>query len=168
MNSPYADDAKAAVRISKYPPQGCRSVSGQQPVLGMKTVSMDQTIKVCNESCSSVIAMIESKDAIEVIDEIAAVDGVDVLLVGSADLSVDLGAPGQLQSDAYRSAVERVSRACHKHGKILGVAGVYDNAEIRDWAINTLGARFMMVQQDAAILSSGAAKGIESLPMAKA
>jgi 2-keto-3-deoxy-L-rhamnonate aldolase RhmA len=99
--------------------------------------------------------MIESKKAIEAIDEIAAVDGVDALLVGSADLSVDLGAPGQLRSDTYRSAVESVSRACHRHGKILGVAGVYDNPEIRDWAINTLGARFMLVQQDAAILSSG-------------
>ena len=156
------------MRISKYPPRGIRSVSGQQPVLGMKTVPMDQTIKACNESCSAVIAMIESKKAVEAIDEIAAVDGVDVLLVGSADLSVDLGAPGQLRSDAYRSAVESVSRACHKHGKILGVAGVYDNPEIRDWAINTLGARFMLVQQDASILSSGAAKVIESLSTTKA
>ena len=163
-----ADDAKAAVRISKYPPQGNRSVSGQQPVLGMKTVSMEQTIKVCNESCSSVIAMIESKDAIKAIDQIAAVDGVDVLLVGSADLSVDLGVPGQLQSDTYKSAVESVGQACDKHGKLLGVAGVYGDLEIRDWAINTLGARFMMVQQDATVLSSAAAKGIESLLTMKA
>ena len=129
---------------------------------------MDQTITVCNESCSAVIAMIESKDAVEAIDEIAAVDGVDALLVGSADLSVDLGEPGQLQSDSYKSAVESVSQACHKHGKILGVAGVYDNPEIRDWAIKTLGARFMLVQQDASILSSGAAKAIESLTATKA
>ena len=112
--------------------------------------------------------MIESKDAVEFIDEIAAVDGVDVLLVGSADLSVDLGVLGQLQSDTYKSAVESVSRACRKHGKMLGVAGVYGAPEIRDWAINTLGARFMLVQQDAATLSSGAAKGIESLPITKA
>ena len=136
-------------------------------MLGMKTIPMDQTITVCNESCSSVIAMIEDKDAIKVIDEIAAVDGVDVLLVGSADLSVDLGVPGQLQSDIYKTAVESVSRACQKHGKILGVAGVYGDPDIRDWAINTLGARFMLVQQDAAILSSGAVKAIESLQITK-
>lgn len=108
--------------------------------------------------------MIESKDAIEAIDEIAEVEGVDVLLVGSSDLSVDLGVPGQLRSETYRSAVETVSRACHKCGKILGIAGVYDNPETQDWAINKLGARFMLVQQDASLIASGAMKGIEALP----
>ena len=139
-------------------------MSGQQPVLGMKTVPMGQTIQLCNDSCSSVIGMIESKDAIDAIDEIAAVEGVDVLLIGSSDLSVDLGVPGQLRSETYRSAVEKVSEACRKHGKILGIAGVYDNPDVQEWTINTLGARFMLVQQDAALIASGASKGIEALP----
>ncbi|KAK3721946.1 hypothetical protein LTR37_002762 [Vermiconidia calcicola] len=81
-----AEDAKAAVRISKYPPVGCRSMAGPQPIFGMKTMPMKETIQQCNESASTVIAMIESKDAIEVVDDIAAVEGVDVLLVGSSDL----------------------------------------------------------------------------------
>ena len=51
---------------------------------------MDQTLKLCNETASSVFAMIESRSAIEAIEEIAAVDGVDVLLVGSADLSIEV------------------------------------------------------------------------------
>ena len=162
-----ADDAKAAVSISKYPPQGCRSMTGQQPITGMKTVPVDQTVQLCNESGSSVFAMIESKDAVEIVEEIAAVEGVDVLLVGSSDLSMDLGVPGQMKSEAYRSAVEKVSDACRKYNKILGMAGVYDNPDVQDWAINTLGARFMLVQQDASLIAAGASRGIAALPTVK-
>ena len=142
-------------------------MTGQQPVFGMKTVSMEQTIRECNESASTVFAMIESKDAVEVVDEIATVDGVDVLLVGSSDLSIDLGVAGQLRSETYKSAVEKVSAACRKNNKILGIAGVYDNPSVQDWAINTLGARFMLVQQDASLIAAGASKGIEVLPAVK-
>lgn len=131
----------------------------------MKAVPMDQTIRLCNESASSVFAMIESQSAIDAVDSIAAVEGVDVLLVGSADLSIDLGVPGQLDSATYRDAVEKVSGACKKHGKILGIAGVYDQPEVQDWVVNTLGARFMLVQQDGAVIAAGARKGVEALPM---
>ena len=143
-------------------------MGGVQPVFGMKAVPMEQAIRVCNEVASTVIAMIESKDAVDAIEEIAAVEGVDVLLVGSSDLTVDLGIPGQLKSEDYQSAMEKVSAACKKYGKILGIGGVYDNPELQDWIINTLGARFILVTQDASVIASGAAKGIAGLPAVKA
>jgi 2-keto-3-deoxy-L-rhamnonate aldolase RhmA len=158
------DNAKAAVSICKYPPTGCRSMTGQQPIFRMKTIPMEQTIEQCNRSASTVFAMIESKHGVDAADEIAAVEGVDVLLVGSADLSVDLGVPGQFKSDVYRKAVERVAQACRSHGKVLGAAGVYENEEIQDWFINTLGARFVLVQQDGACISSGGARAVDILP----
>lgn len=102
-------DAQAAVRIMKYPPQGCRSMTGQLPVFGMKPVPMDQMIGLCNNLASTVFCMIESKQAIECVEEIAGVDGVDVLLIGSVDLSIDLSVAAQFRSEAYRSAVEAVS-----------------------------------------------------------
>lgn len=110
--------------------------------------------------------MIESKDAIEAVDSIAAVDGVDVLLVGSSDLTIDLGVAGQFRGEVYRSAMEKVSQACRKHGKILAVAGVYDMPDVQDYLLNTLGARFMLVTQDATLIAGGS-KAIQAIPEVK-
>ena len=142
-------------------------MTGTQPVTELKAMPVDQTIKLCNESTSTVFAMIESKDAIEAVNSIAAVEGVDVLLVGSSDLTIDLGVAGQFRSDTYRSAVEQVSKACRKHGKIFAVAGVYDQPDVHDYLVNTLGARFMLVTQDASLIASGGPKAIQALPAVK-
>lgn len=100
--------------------------------------------------------MIETKESIENIEEIASVEGADVLLVGSNDLAIELGAPSQFQSPVFREAMEIVSRACKKHGKIMGLAGIYNNRDLHDWAINELGVRFLLGGQDSAILARGA------------
>jgi 2-keto-3-deoxy-L-rhamnonate aldolase RhmA len=139
-------------------------MTGQQPAFHMKPVPFQQTIEICNNSTSTVFTMIESQHGVDAADDIAAVEGVDVLLVGSADLTIDLGIPGQFTSDKYRSAVERVAAACRKHSKVLGIAGVYDNADIHDWFINTLGARFMLIQQDGTLISGGGAKAVQAVP----
>lgn len=142
-------------------------MTGVQPVFGMKATPVDQTIETCNESNSTVFAMIESRDAIENVESIAAVDGVDVLLVGSSDLSIDLGVAGQFRSETYRSALEKVSQACRSHRKILAVAGVYDQPDVQDWLLNTLGARWMLITQDASLIASGGPKAIQALPELK-
>ncbi|KAL4875812.1 Pyruvate/Phosphoenolpyruvate kinase-like domain-containing protein [Aspergillus karnatakaensis] len=162
-----AADAKAAVRISKYPPVGCRSMTGQMPIFSMRGTPVDETIGFCNKSGSTVFAMIESKDAVERADEIAAVEGVDVVLVGSMDLTIDLGNGGEFDRPEYRSSLEKISQACRIHGKVFGVAGVYDNQELQNWIINELGARFMLVQQDSSLISSGGGKAVKSLPTVK-
>ncbi|KAL1980122.1 hypothetical protein VTN96DRAFT_4635 [Rasamsonia emersonii] len=159
-----AQDAKAAVTISKYPPLGTRSMTGQLPVFSLKPTPPDQVIKESNASASSVILMIETKDAIERIDEIAAVDGVDALLIGSNDLAIELGVQGGFQTAVFGSALEAVSNACRRHGKIMGLAGIYDNYEIQNWAINTLNVRFLLCQQDSGLIAGGAAKCIAALP----
>lgn len=108
--------------------------------------------------------MIESADAVACADDIAAVEGVDVVLIGSMDLSINLGVPGQFNSKEYRVALGKVSKACRAHGKTLGLAGVYDQSEIQDWAINELGVRFMLVQQDTSLISKGCINAVRSLP----
>lgn len=129
-----------------------------------KSVPMDQTISTCNKMASTVIAMIESGDAIKVIDEIAAVEGVDVLLIGSADLTVDMGIAGHFESEEYRGAVQSVSAACKKHGKVFGMAGVYDHPEMHDWMVNEMGVRFMLLAQDTSCVASGAARAVQAAP----
>lgn len=125
---------------------------------------MDQTIDFCNSTASTVIAMIESADAVEAVNEIASVEGVDVLLIGSADLTIDMGIPGQFHSEQYREAVESVGKACQEKGKVLGVAGVYDQPAIHEWMVHEVGVRFMLLAQDASSIASGAARAVRAVP----
>ncbi|KAM5344698.1 hypothetical protein ACJ41O_010560 [Fusarium nematophilum] len=159
-----AEEAKDAVRISKYPPQGCRSMTGAMPLFNMRPTPLAEAVDFGNASGSTVFAMIESANAVDNADTIAAVDGVDVLLVGSNDLSIDMGVGGRWDSDEYCSSMERVSQACRRHDKIFGVAGVYENPKLHEWFINTLGARFLLVQQDMSLIASGGRKAVEVVP----
>ena len=69
------------------------------------------------------IAQIETAEAIEAIEEIAAVPGVDALLIGPNDLAVSLGHAGELQNPEVLAAIDRVARAAEGRGKILGMHG---------------------------------------------
>ncbi|KAH6627203.1 Pyruvate/Phosphoenolpyruvate kinase-like domain-containing protein [Chaetomium sp. MPI-SDFR-AT-0129] len=151
-----AADARAAVQTCKFPPLGIRSMWGQQPALGMRVTAVGRIVEVCNASASSVIVMVEEAASVEHIDAIAAVEGVDVLLVGCLDLSTDMGAPGKFETRSFRAALEKVSAACRRAGKVMGLAGIYNNREMHEWAINTLGVRFMLCQQDSNLLAAAA------------
>ncbi|KAF6798768.1 HpcH/HpaI aldolase [Colletotrichum sojae] len=150
------DDALAAVSICKYPPQGKRSITGQLPLFSLKATPQEIIISETNANGSSVFLMIETKKSVERIDEIASVEGADVILVGSNDLAIELGVPSQFKSQVFKDAMEVISRACKRHGKIMGLAGIYDSHEMHDWAINQLGVRFLLGGQDSAILARGA------------
>lgn len=115
--------------MCKFPPMGTRSMIGVLPLFGMQPLPLDEMIASSNESGSTVFAMIESRKAVEAaeditVEDITAVEGVDVLLVGSVDLMVDCGIGGQFDSPSFRSSTEKVAGACRKHGKVFGVAGV--------------------------------------------
>ncbi|KAF4466555.1 aldolase [Fusarium albosuccineum] len=158
-----SEDAKAAVAISKYPTLGCRSMTGQLPLFNLKPTPTDKIIQETNARGSTVILMIETKESVQKADEIAAVPGVDVLLIGSNDLAIELGVPGKFQSQEFRTALELVATVCKKHGKVFGLAGIYDAPEIQDWALNTLGARFILGQQDSGILAREGKRNAEAL-----
>lgn len=133
-------------------------MTGQLPVFSLRPSAADKVIEATNASASTVFVMIESKEAVDRVDEIASVDGVDVVLIGSNDLSIELGVPGGFRTDTFRSALEKVSAACRKHGRIMGLAGIYDQPDIHDWAINTLGVRYLLCQQDSGLIAGGAVK----------
>jgi 2-keto-3-deoxy-L-rhamnonate aldolase RhmA len=161
------EDARKAIKMCKYPPVGTRSMTGLLPLFGMKAVPLDEMISSSNESGSTVFAMIESREAVEAVGKIAAVEGVDVLLVGSLDLSVDCGIGGQFDSPTFRSLMEDVAVACKKHGKVFGVAGISDNSETQEWLVNTLGARFMLAQMDLTLVSAGARRTVATIPVVR-
>jgi 2-keto-3-deoxy-L-rhamnonate aldolase RhmA len=87
-------------------------------------------------------------------DDIAEVDGVDVLLIGTSDLSSELGIAGQMGHAKIIEAYETVGAACRKHGKVLGMGGVYDEENASRYV--GMGARFVLTGSDHSYLLMGA------------
>ncbi|KAL6798256.1 Pyruvate/Phosphoenolpyruvate kinase-like domain-containing protein [Trichoderma sp. SZMC 28012] len=156
-------DAQAAVSITKYPPQGKRSMTGQLPLFSLQQTPIPVVVEKTNSEGSTVILMIETLESIKNIDEIAGTEGVDLLLIGSNDLSIELGVPGQFDSQIFRGALETVSGACKRHNKVMGLAGIYDNSAFQQWAVDVLGVRFILGQQDSGILARHAKGCLETL-----
>lgn len=145
-----ADEARAAVSAVRYPPEGIRGVgsalarSGRWGRVSGYVANASQTV--------SLIVQIESADAVEQASEIAAVDGVDAVLVGPADLSASMGLPGQQGHPDVVSSVHRVFEAAHAAGKKAGV-NAFDPAAAD--AYLAAGADFLSASADVTILARG-------------
>jgi 4-hydroxy-2-oxoheptanedioate aldolase len=124
---PHVDTPEEAKEIAdrlRYPPVGRRSIGGTMPQLGFATLPPGESTKIVNDNLL-VIVMLESPLSIKNADAIAAVPGVDVLLVGTSDLTLEMGLPGQLMHPEVVKAYQTVVDACKKHGKWAGMGGVY-------------------------------------------
>ena len=151
-----AAEAQAAVKMCKFPPMGKRSLWLQQAAVGLRATPMGMLAKVVNGEASAVGMMIETADSIKNIDDIAAVEGVDLLMVGCVDLSTDMGIPGQVHDLEFRAALEAVGQAAKKHNKVFGLAGNYSDLKFQDWVVNTLGVRLILCNVDSNLISVGA------------
>jgi 2-keto-3-deoxy-L-rhamnonate aldolase RhmA len=140
-------------------------MTGQLPLFSLQPTPTQRIVDETNAHASSVILMIETADSVANVEDIASVDGVDVLLIGSNDLAIELQVPGQFTSTEFRSALEKVSAACRKFGKTFGLAGIYDAPDIQRWALQELGAGFMLVQQDSGLLSAAGKKAADAVSM---
>jgi 4-hydroxy-2-oxoheptanedioate aldolase len=98
-----------------------------------------------------VVVQIETEDALEQVDEIAAVEGVDLILVGTNDLIADMGIPGEYEHEKVRDAYARVIAACNKHGKFAGVGGLASRPQlVADFV--AMGARYVSTGTDLSFL----------------
>jgi 2-keto-3-deoxy-L-rhamnonate aldolase RhmA len=125
---PHVDTPEVAARMvsyCKYPPVGHRSVTGALPQLNFKPAPMAEATAAIN-AATLLILMLETPEAVENVEAIAAVPGFDVLLVGTNDLCMEMGIPGQLDHPQIGEAFERIVAACRAHGKYAGLGGVYD------------------------------------------
>ena len=100
--------------------------------------------------------MLETPTAIANAEEIAAVPGVDVLLIGTNDLCAEMGIHGDFGNERVGEAYRRIIAAARKQGKFPGMAGVY-NETIMPRYID-MGARFILGGQDAQFMAAGAAQ----------
>jgi 2-dehydro-3-deoxyglucarate aldolase/4-hydroxy-2-oxoheptanedioate aldolase len=146
-----ADEAREAVRFLRYPPAGVRGVALRTRGAGLGSLAHDQVGRVDERIVG--IVQIESVGALRDADAIAAIDGVDVLFVGPADLTHSLGIPGQFGAADYQAALRSVAAACKAHGKAAGIL-VYDSAMVP--GLLELGFRFIGIAADGSLVAEGA------------
>ena len=144
-----AADAKRAVDAARYPPAGFRSLSGLLPQFGYRALPAREQMEQ-SEALTFLVGIIETKEAIEQIDAIAAVPGLDALQVGTSDLSVSLGVPGELDHPRVQDAVRRTIEACGRHGKVAAVGGAYRPDWLRLYT--GMGVRMLLVGNDLSLL----------------
>ena len=143
-----ADEVREAVRHLRYPPDGDRGVATYNRAcrFGLDPGALDRAA----EEVLGVV-QIESARAVEEVDKIAAIDGVDVLFIGPRDLSHDLGVPGNLTAPTYLAALDRVRAATSEHGKACGLL-VSDGEAAA--ARRAEGWSFIAIGSDSALLAS--------------
>ncbi len=145
-----AEEARAVVAAAKYPPLGERGLSAALPQLQFLTFPAAQTLPALNDA-TLVIVQFESKAALDAMGEIVAVDGVDLVLIGTNDLMVDLGIAGQYDHPKVRDAYERTIAACTRRGKHVGVGGLGSRPDLMAQYVK-MGARYVSTGTDLAFL----------------
>jgi 2-keto-3-deoxy-L-rhamnonate aldolase RhmA len=113
------DHAREIVRFVRYPPTGTRGIA--LPTRFARYGRLTHADVAAAHEDIALFIQVESRSALEAVEEVAALDGVDVLFVGPTDLSHALGVPGDLGAAEYGEAVARVGRAAADHGKAAGV-----------------------------------------------
>ena len=116
------EQAKMVVKYSKYSPLGDRGMTTKSAYNEYDTggIKIPESMKIQNEKIFA-IAQIETQSAVDAAEGIAAVNGIDVLVVGHQDLAISLGIPGDIDNPRMHEALEHVVAACKKHGKIFGL-----------------------------------------------
>ena len=145
-----AQEAREVVASARYPPFGERSAGGALPHLHYRSFPAAESNAAMNDA-TMVVVQFETADAIERADEIAAVEGVDLVLIGTNDLLADMGLPGQYEHARVRDAYERTLAACSRHGKHLGVGGLSTRPALAAEFVK-MGARYVSTGTDLAFL----------------
>ena len=158
---PHVDDiqtAKKMVENVKYPPVGKRSITGSLPQLDFVPTPVDEATKAINDA-TLLIVMLETEEAVENAEAMAALDGIDALLFGTSDLTIEMGIPGQMGHPRVVKHYETAAAACKKHGKFLGMGGIYDPAVMKDYV--AMGAQLILAGNDFPFLMKAAKEQAE-------
>ena len=145
-----AQEARAAVSAMRYPPHGIRGVAKFNRGAGFGA-DFEEYYAHAHERLVTVI-QIETPDAVKNIEEIAEVDGADVLFVGPTDLSYNMGIRDQLESAQFTETLRKVSNAAKNHGKAAGIL-VHNNALVPK--VRDLGYTFTALGSDGGAVRTG-------------
>ncbi len=152
--------AKQVVDALRFPPVGMRSW-GAPPAAylyggpGLKEAqdSLNRDVLVCT--------MIETEEAIANVDEIAKVPGIDVIMIGSTDLTTRMGIPGEWGHQKLQDTYKKVGDACRRNGKHLGLGGIGDDV----WAPKYIseGAHMVLAHSDHGMIMEAGTKRAKML-----
>lgn len=145
-----AQEAEAAVRAMRYAPEGMRGMGGSTRASNFGR-TRDYVKSAQEELC--LLVQVETAVALDNLEAIAAVDGVDGVFIGPADLSASLGHPGDIGHPEVRRAIDHAIRRIRTCGKAPGILMI-DEARARECL--DLGALFVAVAMDLQILARGA------------
>lgn len=154
-----AEQVRQIIQLSKYPPMGRRGNAQGRAFLDWKSGNSVDVMREHNEE-TLVVIQIETKEAMENLDEILAVPGVDIALVGPNDLSISLGVPGELNGTVVRAAITRVIERCRVHGV---VASIHMNDAQTAAAWGAAGMQLVSVQSEAGILQQAGTAMVKQL-----
>lgn len=153
---PHIDTPAQAKRVAdafRYPPQGTRSWGGGIAQFGYLPPPVAEAQAQINAE-TLIVAMIETEEAVANADAIAATPGIDCLLIGTSDLSADMGISGQAGHEKVQAAYRAVIDACKKHGKHPGMGGIYDEENARRYI--SWGCKFILGGSDGMFISQAA------------
>jgi 2-keto-3-deoxy-L-rhamnonate aldolase RhmA len=142
-----AEEARRAVAATRYPPKGIRGVAGTTRANRYGRVK-DYAKRVEDELC--VLVQVETQQALGEIEAIAAVDGVDGMFIGPADLSASMGHLGNWQRPEIWQAIISAGERIRKAGKAPGFLSARED-ECR--AVLAAGFQFVAVGSDIGILA---------------
>jgi 4-hydroxy-2-oxoheptanedioate aldolase len=144
-----AEEARSAVAYMRYPPAGLRGVAGTTRATRFGRIK-DYAKRAHEELC--LLVQVETRQALDDLEAIAAVEGVDGVFIGPADLHASLGYTGETAHPEVKPLIEAAIRRIRKAGKAPGI--LTNEADARHWL--ECGALFVAIGSDVAILARGA------------
>jgi 2-dehydro-3-deoxyglucarate aldolase/4-hydroxy-2-oxoheptanedioate aldolase len=149
-------EVRDTLRWMRYPPAGMRGVALPTRGGGFGAIAHGDLAATVNPRPLGIF-QVESPDAVAAAPDLAAIDGVDVLFVGPADLSHAMGIPGRFEEPAFVAALDAVVAACRAHGKSAGIllkdAGVVAEARAQ-------GFTFLGIGSDGSFVANGARQAL--------
>ncbi len=164
-----AEEARAMVDLVKFPPLGHRSAGGPLPHYQYRSLPMTETYPAMNHA-TLLVVMLETVAALDNVEAIIAVDGVDMLLIGSNDLCGEMGITGQYDHPRLKEAFARSIAAANRVGKHVGIGGLALRDDLMTQFVQ-MGARYVSTGTDLGFLMgacaqrAGFVKGIPFAPV---
>jgi 2-keto-3-deoxy-L-rhamnonate aldolase RhmA len=154
-----AAEAATVARACRFAPRGQRSQVATVPQAGMRPTHA-ATLNPALDDVTVVQILIETPVGVASADEIAAVDGVDMLAFGANDFTAEIGVPGRYDDPRVTETIAALAKAATRHGKLLMVGGISDPARLRE--LDALGVcPLRLTGTDTDMLYAGAAARAE-------
>jgi 2-keto-3-deoxy-L-rhamnonate aldolase RhmA len=156
------DEVELAVQAMKYPPEGSRGSAQGRGQSEFRSGDVSVMMAEANRE-TFLVVQVETREALENLDALLSVTGVDAALVGPNDLAIALGVPGRMRDPALERAVETVQAACARQG-VHAAIHTNDIQLTGEWAHR--GIRMVSINSEVGFLSRSAKESIDSIRQA--